>query len=461
MSIRTGSNARNSPLPILLSICRKSARPIAFAGDAFLQCPLTLDHEAFLDSVRELDTDTIPRPGTDIATAIDEAADALRSQPNNMKFLILVSDGEDLEGRVLNAAKNAAQNGLKIYTVGVGTPSGDRIPERNDSGISATIATKAAMSVPGWMKKPCGRSRTSPAAPTRRSGPWQRTRGNLQSLHRAPAKAESRGKRQKIHIERFEWPLAAAILFLIWELMLNERVRSPGPPRVDSAPQPRPRRPAANGVSAGTAIILVLIGAGNLPLNAADIAAAEHAYKAGDYDKSMQEYQQAAESNPARAELQFNRGDAAYRAGEYFEAEIAYHKALETPDLNLQEQSYYNLGNTQYQHGEALRQAGTSKTIKLWEAALHSYECALKLKPAGDTQHNYEVVKRKLEELKQQQPQSGEKDSSDSGQGQSGNAQQGNGKQSGQADAENSSDSRNGSGSPRRQIRPGTTAGCD
>src|SRR5277367_1835095 len=103
---------------------------IAFAGDAFLECPLTLDHEAFLDSVRDLDTDTIPKPGTDIATAIDEAVDALRSQPDNMKFLILVTDGEDLEGRVLDAARNAEQSGLKIYTVGVGTPNGSVIPER-------------------------------------------------------------------------------------------------------------------------------------------------------------------------------------------------------------------------------------------------------------------------------------------------------------------------------------------
>ncbi len=97
---------------------------IAFAGDAFLQCPLTLDHDAFQTAVRELDTDTIPRPGTDIATAIDQAIDALKSQPNNLKLLILVTDGEDLEGHVLDEAKVAAQNGLKIYTVGVGTPEG-------------------------------------------------------------------------------------------------------------------------------------------------------------------------------------------------------------------------------------------------------------------------------------------------------------------------------------------------
>jgi Ca-activated chloride channel family protein len=107
---------------------------IAFAGDAFLQVPLTLDHDAFQTAVRELDTDTIPRPGTDIATAIDQAVQALKSQAANAKILILITDGEDLEGRVLDAAREAAKSGLKIYTIGVGTPAGGLIPEEDETG---------------------------------------------------------------------------------------------------------------------------------------------------------------------------------------------------------------------------------------------------------------------------------------------------------------------------------------
>jgi Ca-activated chloride channel family protein len=413
---------------------------IAFAGDAFLQCPLTLDHEAFLDSVRELDTDTIPRPGTDIATAINEAVDALRSQPNNLKFLILVSDGEDLEGRVLAAAKNAAQNGLKIYTVGVGTPNGDRIPERDEAGTFAYHHDENGNEVVSRLDEKTLRQIAEITggdyAPLGQSGSGLE---DIYDRYLAPLpKQNLEEKRQKIHIERFEWPLAAAILFLMWEFMINERRRSSETRVGEAWRAPARRRSAESTVAAGVAVVLALLASTAASrLKGADVAEAERAYKSGEYDKSMQAYQHAAESNPARVELQFNRGDAAYKAGEYTEAEEAYRQALATPDLNLQEQSYYNLGNTKYEHGQALLAVDSSKTIKLWEDALRSYACALKLKSAADTRHNYEVVQRKLEQLKEQRMAQGQgQKDSDSGQGQAGpgaQPQPGNGLQPGQA----------------------------
>jgi len=108
---------------------------IAFAGDAFLQSPLTLDYDAFHESLAALDTHIIPRGGTNIASAIHVAQAALKDRPGSDKILVLVTDGEDLEGSALAAAKAAAQqDGLKIYTVGVGTANGDLIPLPADQG---------------------------------------------------------------------------------------------------------------------------------------------------------------------------------------------------------------------------------------------------------------------------------------------------------------------------------------
>src|SRR5664279_5027656 len=101
---------------------------IAFAGNAFLQCPITLDYDAFHESLEALDTTIIPRGGTDIASAIREAQAALQSRPGKDKILILLTDGEDLEGSALATANAAAKDGLKICTVGVGTANGDLIP---------------------------------------------------------------------------------------------------------------------------------------------------------------------------------------------------------------------------------------------------------------------------------------------------------------------------------------------
>jgi Ca-activated chloride channel family protein len=388
---------------------------IAFAGDAFLQCPLTLDHDAFLDALRDLDTDTIPRLGTDIASAIDASADALRSQPNNMKFVILISDGEDLEGRALEAAHKAAQNGVKIYTVGVGTPEGDRIPERGEGAYLTYHHDLNGQEVVSRLDENTLRQIADITggsyAPLGAAGD-----GLEQIYNRSIALLPQQNleeKRQKIHIERFEWPLAAATLLLMWEFLISERARAR---KAEAPPRNKRRRSATKSVAATMAAVCVLMAA---PIHAGDLSDAQQAYQKGDYDSSMQAYGKAAQANPAQPELQFDRGDAAYKAGEYSEAEEAFRKALETPNLNVQEQSYYNLGNAQYEHGAALEKVDRPRTIELWKAALHSYESALKLKPAPDTQHNYELVKRKLEDLMQQQ-QGGNQGQSGSGEGQSG-----------------------------------------
>ena len=104
---------------------------VAFAGDSFLVCPITLDYGAFHESLNSIDVNTIPHGGTNITSAIHLAEQALRRRPGSDKILILVTDGEDLEGDALVAAQSAArQDGLKIFTIGVGTPQGDLIPVR-------------------------------------------------------------------------------------------------------------------------------------------------------------------------------------------------------------------------------------------------------------------------------------------------------------------------------------------
>ena len=102
---------------------------VAFAGEAFLVCPMTLDYGAFHESLGAIDINTIPRGGTNITSAIHLAEQALRRRPGSDKIVILVTDGEDLEGNAFETAQAAAKaDGIKIYTVGVGTAAGDLIP---------------------------------------------------------------------------------------------------------------------------------------------------------------------------------------------------------------------------------------------------------------------------------------------------------------------------------------------
>jgi Ca-activated chloride channel homolog len=107
---------------------------VAFAGAAYVACPLTLDYTAAGLFVDVLDTDLIPIQGTAIADAINISVRAFKSNERRYKVLILITDGEDHEGDVQAAARNAADQGVTIYTVGVGSLHGEPIPLRNDRG---------------------------------------------------------------------------------------------------------------------------------------------------------------------------------------------------------------------------------------------------------------------------------------------------------------------------------------
>jgi len=96
---------------------------VAFAGNAFLECPLTIDNTAFQQSVQALDVKAIPEGGTAIADAINPALTAYKEKGNH-KALVLLTDGEDNDEGALEAAQAAAKEGLKIFAVGIGTTEG-------------------------------------------------------------------------------------------------------------------------------------------------------------------------------------------------------------------------------------------------------------------------------------------------------------------------------------------------
>ena len=100
---------------------------VAFAGGAFVQAPMTVDRDVFLEALAALDTDVIPRGGSDLSSAIRAATQAMSSEPGNRKLLVMLSDGEDLAGHAVDAAREAARDGMTIYTVGIGTQRGELI----------------------------------------------------------------------------------------------------------------------------------------------------------------------------------------------------------------------------------------------------------------------------------------------------------------------------------------------
>ena len=96
------------------------------SGSSFLQCPLTLDHQAFNKTIKDLEVGLIKTPGTNLALPIDEASRSFAKDDND-KFLVILSDGEDLESEGLRRAKIAKEEGIKIFTIGIGSKSGSFI----------------------------------------------------------------------------------------------------------------------------------------------------------------------------------------------------------------------------------------------------------------------------------------------------------------------------------------------
>ncbi|GIW45902.1 MAG: hypothetical protein KatS3mg077_3184 [Candidatus Binatia bacterium] len=102
---------------------------VAFAGTAFTQCPLTLDYNAFLESLRATEVGIVPRGGTSLAAAIRTAVEAFEGHEGQYRALVLVTDGEDHEGGVDEAIEAAASAGVRVYTIGVGSTEGELVPD--------------------------------------------------------------------------------------------------------------------------------------------------------------------------------------------------------------------------------------------------------------------------------------------------------------------------------------------
>jgi Ca-activated chloride channel family protein len=111
---------------------------VAFAGSAFLQCPLTLDYDAFSDTLEAVDDKTIPLPGTDIGRALKEANHAME-KGSRRKLVVLLTDGEDLERGGVKTAQTLATNGVVVFTIGVGSPAGTEIRVVNATGQSELL----------------------------------------------------------------------------------------------------------------------------------------------------------------------------------------------------------------------------------------------------------------------------------------------------------------------------------
>ncbi len=357
---------------------------IAFAGTAFLQAPLTADYSAVLGSLQELDTEIIPRGGTDIAGAIKTAMDAFGKGESDHRALIIFTDGEELDADGVKEAEKQ-KDAVRIFTVGLGSADGSLIPMPGARGSEFVKDNDGQI-----VKSRLDEDRLRKIAEAG-GGFYLRLQNSREQMSELVSdglgkmtETDIDAKLSRQPIERYQWPLGAGMLLLAASMLIGERRRA-------------------------TAVALLLF----LNVGAFGKNAGVEAYDRKDYKDAEGQFSKQLRLRPESPELHFNLGSAAYQTGDFDKALEAFSKAVTSPDPRLHAKAEYNLGNTLFKRGAELKDK--EPKIQEWQNALQHYDQALKVEPKNaDAKYNRDVVGKLIEQLQKEEKQD-KKDKKDKG----------------------------------------------
>ncbi len=377
---------------------------VAYSGTAFLEAPLTLDYSAFARSLRALQVGIIPRGGTSLSRAIETSLEGFEAREGKYEALILISDGEDHEGDALDAAKKASERGVKIYTVGIGTPEGEILPLSDGGG--GYVKDRKGQVVKSRLNETLLRdiALESGGAYVRGLGPQL---GLDQVFDEHIAKMERRevdSGLERRYEERFQIPLLFAIFLLLVETMVGERKRDRVRSRIAGW---RERFSRMGGAGAALVLAVALFSADGAEAGLLDgepdpINTGVELFEAGEYEEAVSKFGEALVESPASPLLQFNLAAALYKQGRYEEAIAPLEKVAAEGGDEWSARANYNLGNAHFRIGSGAEESAPQEALESWAQALVSYRRAMAADPAmDDVKFNYELVERRIEELRE------------------------------------------------------------
>jgi len=366
---------------------------VAFAGGAFLQCPLTLDDGAFRQSVDALDVNIIPQGGTALAEAIAAAKGAFKKDNENHKALVIFTDGEDHDGSAAEAAKAAGKDGLRIFTVGVGTSGGELLRTVDVSGRSEFIKDDEGNAVKSRLNEKLLQDMAQAAGGFYMLLTGANTMNVLYERGLAPLpKGDLASQQIKRPHERFQWLLGIALALLVAEMLLPERGKV--------SARSKPQAAGAGAVTTSLVALVALLGSAGAARAATPEALKE--YESGNFQSAQAGFEMLLAKKPGDARLHFNAGTAAFQSTNYTVALAHLNAALTNADVNLQQQAYYNIGSTLFRLGEA--GDAIPEKQKQWEQSLKSFQNAVALRTNDlDAAFNVRFVRYKLAELREMQ----------------------------------------------------------
>lgn len=359
---------------------------VAFAGVAFTQCPLTLDYGALSMFLTALSPDMVPVPGTDLGAALETAISAFDAIFETDKVILLITDGEDNEGRGLEEALKAAQKGIKIFVFGIGDPSGGPIPSADGTG--------------GFRKDGEGQlilSRLNEEGlkeiASTTGGTYVRSvAGDLDldllyfdGIKQKTKAADLKSGKIKVHEERFYLFVMAAFFLLLLEGLIREVGKA-------SVGMANAERGMRNRMTVKILLTFLFL-AGGIGLASAEAGTEDpdELYRKGRFAEAQELYAQSDMDHPRELRYRYNRGCADYQAGDYKGAMAAFSSVLRRAEgKEIRFRAAYNLGNAAFKQGDAA-------------SAADYYRQALRIDPEqADARYNLEIALRQLEAQKKE-----------------------------------------------------------
>jgi len=354
---------------------------IVFAGDGFLQTPLTHDYLLVKDWLGKISIDSVSEPGTSIKSAIETARKAFKHVASESKALVIISDGEEQDKETVLEAARAYEEGVKIFTIGIGTEKGSPIEldsglVKDESGnivisrLDDTLLKKVAESAGGrYIRSTTGDFHIDQLY-------FQFINENLKD------EVQKSGKTKKWY-ETYQIFMAIAFLALILEFLLSFSFDWSQKLKL---PRKKPKI---------ILLFLTLNLMNSSPVKAnlfnPKLWAGDFALSSNNYKKARANYEGVLVEEPRNPRLNYNMGISNYRQGFYQEALLNFGRSAEnSSSKKLKQKAFYNLGNTYFK-------------LEDYPNAISAYEQALKIDSNDeDARHNLELARRMLEQEKQE-----------------------------------------------------------